>query len=143
MRVGKLLSHQHHRFVDEYLIDLNGSAAAVRAGYSAKSARVTASRLLTKANILEEVGKRFAAMQSRLEMNADDVRREFIKIIKDARSPAAGGPSVEAKISALDKLAKVLGMYTAKIHVTGTLTLEDLLLAADRKPAESQPGVTH
>ena len=35
------------RFVREYAVDCNGAAAAVRAGYSPRSAKVTASRLLT------------------------------------------------------------------------------------------------
>ena len=39
------------RFVREYAVDCNGAAAAVRAGYSPRSAKVTASRLLTKANV--------------------------------------------------------------------------------------------
>lgn len=133
----KRLSPQHRRFVAEYLVDLNASAAAVRAGYAARSAKVTACRLLTHTNLWAEVEKGLIAMQSRLEMTADDVRREFVKIAKDINTP------VEARISALDKLAKVYGMYTSKIHVTGTLTLEDLLLAADRKPAELPVGTTH
>jgi phage terminase small subunit len=43
-----VLTPKEQQFVAEYPIDLNGAAAAVRAGYAAKSAKVTASRLLKK-----------------------------------------------------------------------------------------------
>lgn len=43
-----MLTQKEQRFVAEYPIDLNGAAAAVRAGYAPKSAKVTASRLLKK-----------------------------------------------------------------------------------------------
>ena len=41
-------SAKQARFVREYAVDCNGAAAAVRAGYSPRSAKVTASRLLRK-----------------------------------------------------------------------------------------------
>jgi len=46
-----ILKPKQQRFVEEYVIDWNGTQAAIRAGYSKTSAKVTASRLLTKANI--------------------------------------------------------------------------------------------
>lgn len=45
------LRPKQKRFVEEYLIDLNGKQAAVRAGYAAGSAHVTASRLLSRPHI--------------------------------------------------------------------------------------------
>jgi len=45
------LTPRQRRFVEESLVDLNGPKAAIRAGYSSKTARVTASQLLTKPNI--------------------------------------------------------------------------------------------
>jgi len=45
------LRARERRFVEEYLVDLKGEAAAIRAGYSPKTARGQASRLLTKVNI--------------------------------------------------------------------------------------------
>jgi phage terminase small subunit len=41
------LTARQERFVDEYLVDLNAKQAAIRAGYSPKSAHVEGSRLLT------------------------------------------------------------------------------------------------
>ena len=45
------LTPKQRRFVSEYLKDLNGTQAAIRAGYAPKSAKVIASRMLTKANL--------------------------------------------------------------------------------------------
>lgn len=57
------MTPKQERFVQEYLIDLNATQAAIRAGYSAKTAAEQASRLLTKVNIAEaiEAGKRKSA----------------------------------------------------------------------------------
>lgn len=49
------LSDKHEVFCKEYLIDLNGNQAAIRAGYAPDSARITASKLLTDANILARI----------------------------------------------------------------------------------------
>jgi len=55
--MSKKFTHQQEKFVEEYLVDLNGKQAAIRAGYSPKSAKVTASRLLTNANVIEAIQK--------------------------------------------------------------------------------------
>lgn len=49
------LTDRQDRFCQEYIIDLNATQAAIRAGYSEKTARSTASNLLTKPNILARV----------------------------------------------------------------------------------------
>lgn len=54
------LSNKRQVFVDEYLKDLNATQAAIRAGYSPVSAKVTGSRLLTDANISGAIKERLA-----------------------------------------------------------------------------------
>ena len=46
------------RFCDEYLVDLNATQAAIRAGYSEKTARSQGQRLLTNVDIQKEIEKR-------------------------------------------------------------------------------------
>lgn len=58
---GKLLV-KVSRFVDEYMKDLNGKQAAIRAGYSAKTAEQQASRLLRDVKVRAEVEKRQAEL---------------------------------------------------------------------------------
>lgn len=52
------ISPKRERFIQEYLIDLNATQAAIRAGYSPKAAKVTGHRLLTDANVAEEIAAR-------------------------------------------------------------------------------------
>lgn len=65
------LSKQQLRFVEEYLKDLNGAQAAIRAGYSAKSAKVAASRLLTNDNVQEGIKTQIEARSKRTGIDAD------------------------------------------------------------------------
>lgn len=64
-------------FAYEYAIDLNGEQAAIRAGYSPKTARVQASRLLTRANVQEILAKLKEKQLGKLSHKAEDVLREL------------------------------------------------------------------
>ena len=68
------------RFVDEWLIDFNGTQAAIRAGYSERSARSIAGRLLTKDNIQREISRRQKDLQRRTEVTQDRVVKELARI---------------------------------------------------------------
>jgi phage terminase small subunit len=65
------LTPKQQRFVDEYLIDLNGAQAAIRAGYSEKTAKEIASENLTKPNVIEAVSAAQAARSKRTQVDAD------------------------------------------------------------------------
>lgn len=67
-------------FCKEYIIDLNASAAAVRAGYSNESARSIAYELLAKEEIETEIRRLINERSERLNVTADDVLREFYAI---------------------------------------------------------------
>ena len=74
------LSDKQARFVAEYLIDLNATQAAIRAGYSAATAKQQGSRLLTNADVQEAVTSGRAEMAKRTEISADRVLTELAKI---------------------------------------------------------------
>lgn len=74
------LNEKQQRFVDEYLIDLNGTQAAIRAGYSPKTANEQASRLLTNVNIQQAVSVAMAERSKRTGVNQDRVVLELAKI---------------------------------------------------------------
>ena len=69
------LSKKREFFCAEYVKDHNGTRAAIDSGFAEKSARVTASRLLTKANIRAEIERREAELMSKLELSAEKVLR--------------------------------------------------------------------
>ena len=59
------LTEKQKKFVDEYLIDLNATQAAIRAGYSKKTARSIGQRLLTKVDIQKYMQKEQKELQER------------------------------------------------------------------------------
>lgn len=74
------LTAKQQRFVQEYLIDLNATQAAIRAGYSAKTAEVIGHENLRKPKIAEAVEKAMAERAKRTEITADRVLQELAKI---------------------------------------------------------------
>ena len=68
------------RFVEEYLIDLNATQAAIRAGYSAKTAHEIGRQNLRKLEIAAEIKKAQTKRAERVEVTADWVVNELRKI---------------------------------------------------------------
>jgi phage terminase small subunit len=67
-------------FVREYLIDFNGAQAAIRAGYSEKTARTIASENLKKPAIAAEIARGKARLMKRLSREALDMAREAAQV---------------------------------------------------------------
>lgn len=74
------LTAKQQRFADEYLIDLNGKQAAIRAGYSEKTAEQQASRLLSNVKVQACIQKRKAERIERTEITQDMVLHELAAI---------------------------------------------------------------
>lgn len=74
------MTAKQKRFVEEYLIDLNATQAAIRAGYSPNSARDIGSENLTKPHIRARVDEALAERSKRTGINADRVVRELARI---------------------------------------------------------------
>lgn len=74
------LTEKQNRFVEEYLIDLNATQAAIRAGYSVNNADKIGSELLGKTRVSEEVSKAMAERSKRTGINQDRVLLELAKI---------------------------------------------------------------
>lgn len=74
------LTARESRFIDEFLVDLNGTQAAIRARYSKKTARFTACRLLAKPEIADEVARRRQQISAELQISANDIARELAKL---------------------------------------------------------------
>lgn len=123
--MGKL-SNKRQRFVREYLVDFNATAAAIRAGYSKRTARMAGSRLMTN----DDVSASVAAAQQKVAEKLDVTVEEVLKFWADTMRDKA--VHLDTRIAASDKLGKALAMYSSKVHVTGSLSLLDLLAGADK-----------
>ena len=67
------MTPKQRRFVDEYLCDLNATQAAIRSGYSKKTARFIGAENLTKPNIAAAIAAAVAKRSDRTEVTADYV----------------------------------------------------------------------
>ena len=115
------------RFCDEYLIDLNATQAAIRAGYSEKYANTNASKLLRITTIKEFIAARMEEKKSKLIADQDEVL-EFLTAVmrgdkKDERMVfAKDGPytfeikNQENQMRAAELLGKRYGLYKDTIN---------------------------
>lgn len=74
------LTAKQKRFCDEYLIDLNATQAAIRAGYSSKTANEQGARLLANVSVQEAIAKATAERSKRTGISQDRVIQELARI---------------------------------------------------------------
>ena len=115
------LNYRQRRFVSEYSTSLNGNAAAIKAGYSKKTARVTAAQLLAKPNIKAAVEKTQARRLTRADITAERVLTEIASVGFAELKPEDVKPG--DKLSALNTLARHLGLLVDKREVTGSMSI--------------------
>jgi phage terminase small subunit len=90
---ARALNARQVRFVEEYLIDLNATQAAIRAGYSARTAQEQGSRLLCNVMVSPAIAAAMEARSKRTQITADRVLEELAKIaFSDMRAFAKWGP---------------------------------------------------
>ncbi len=119
------LTPKQARFVEEYLIDLNATQAAIRAGYSARNADKIGPELLGKTRVAEAVKAAQQARSGRTEITQDEV----IQGLKREATLEGEGSSHSARVSAWAHLGKHLGMFTDNLNLGGSVGLrwEDAL----------------
>ena len=74
------LEEKQKMFCKEYLVDFNGTQAAIRARYSKKTANEQASRLLTKVNVQTYLKQLIEKRNERTNITQDDVVADIIKV---------------------------------------------------------------
>jgi phage terminase small subunit len=77
---GGVVNSKQERFVQEYIIDLNATQAAIRAGYKPKTAYSTGSENLKKPEIQTAIAKAEAERSARTQITADRVLQELAKL---------------------------------------------------------------
>lgn len=78
--MGQKASKRQELFAQEYVIDLNGTRAAIAAGYSETTAASQASRLLTKSKVQKIVGQLQAKRATKLELKAEKIAEELQRL---------------------------------------------------------------
>jgi len=105
------LTERQARFVQEYLVDGNGTQAAIRAGYGAAGARVAAHRAITNVAVQEALQARQRVDAARLALQREDVLAGLLEAIEQAR----GQRNPMAMISGLREIGKMLGFYAPEV----------------------------
>jgi phage terminase small subunit len=128
------LTPKQARFVAEYLIDLNGTQAAIRAGYSKKTAQEQSSRLLSNVMVSAAVEAGRTKITDRLEITAESLIRDVLEIGNEAREAA----SFTAALKSRDMLGNTLvdgnpfeGALTVKVEGSGEKPQTALQLARE------------
>lgn len=106
------LNEQHRRFVAEYLVDLNATKAAIRAGYAKGPARQQGARLMAMPKIQRAVAQAIEERSKRTEITADRVLEELAKIgfanmLDYMRVGANGDPFVDLSGLSRDQAAAI------------------------------------
>lgn len=125
------LTDKQKRFCEEYLIDLNATQAAIRAGYSPKTAEQTASRLLRNVKVQEYIAKRQKELSRSTEITQERVIKElaliafsnnadYAHVVEKKLQVEAGG----ALVDVLDKDGKPVTYRTVEPVLTEELTEE-------------------
>ena len=76
------LTARQQRFVEEFLVDANASQAAIRAGYSRKTAKQQGSRLLTNVDVQSALSEAMKQRSDRVQADADRVLRELTELLE-------------------------------------------------------------
>jgi len=106
------------RFCKEYLVDCNATAAAIRAGYSRKTAKEMGHENLTKPHIAELLKKAQDVLAKRSEISVDWIIRRLRKNHRLAMEKGDIGQSNRA----LELIGKHLGMFKSKPQETTAMT---------------------
>ena len=127
------MTAKQKRFCDEYLVDLNATQAAIRSGYSEKTARKIGQENLTKPDIKKYIEERMAEKESELIATQDEVLRYLTSVLRDttdSETIVVEGigdgmseartmrikPSEKDKLKAAELLGRSSALWTEKIE---------------------------
>ena len=140
------LTAKQQRFVDEYLIDLNATQAAIRAGYSKQTARKIAQENLTKLDIKNRIEERMAEKEKQLIADQNEVLKYLTSVMR-GRSRASvvvvenigdymsqaremeKSPDEKERLKAAELLGKRYGLFDKRDVTAGTGEKNNLLEA--------------
>ena len=131
----KGLTNKQEKFCDEYMIDLNATQAAMRAGYSNKTANEQGAQLLAKLSIKARIQE----LSNKIAVKTEITQEEVIESLKTARTGAEEAKQFSAAIRATELLGKHLGMFTDRIKVDNELTIHVIKRYA--LPEEDRQGI--
>ena len=119
MTESKKLTAKESAFVAEYLVDLNATQAAIRAGYSEKSAAVIGHENLRKPHIAEAIQEAMDKRGERVKISQDWILKKLRRIVKDCTGETLNPAGAN---KALELLMRHKGMLNDKLKVEADVT---------------------
>lgn len=130
------MTEKQKRFCDEYLIDLNATQAAIRAGYSERTANRIASENLSKPDIKSYIDTAIARLQAENVADAQEVMRYLTSVMRGesqssvlslcgngAQEVIEKRPDEKERLKAAELLGKRYGLYTDKVDIDTDMEL--------------------
>ena len=112
------LTAKQQRFVDEYLIDLNATQAAIRAGYAAENAEQVGYKLVHKSSVSNSISQAMAHRSRRTGITQDRVLRELAKVAFVNANDVIDPDSARTRNP---ELIKTYGFQLQNLHCGGQL----------------------
>jgi len=137
------VTEKQKRFVDEYLIDLNATQAAVRAGYSAKSAYSIGTENLKKPEIKRSIEEQLQQLHNSKTADAEEIIEYLTSVMRgestaqivvvegegegcSAARTMEKAPDEKERLRAAELLGKRFGIFTDKAEINANITSEKL-----------------
>lgn len=134
------MTEKQKRFCDEYLIDLNATQAAVRAGYSSKTARSTGHKLIKNIDLKKYIDEQLEQIHSEKSADAREVLEYLTSVLRgeseaeivvvegagDGYSEARRvkkAPDEKEKLKAAELLGKYYKLFADKLDINGAATV--------------------
>ena len=128
------LTKKQKRFADEYLVDCNATQAAIRTGYSPKTANEQGARLLANVSIKKYIEEQLARLHSERTADAQEVieyltavmrgehKEQVLRLIGEGVQVIADiDVSAKERLKAAELLGKRHGLFTDKVNVSATI----------------------
>ena len=134
---GMLVKEKQKRFCEEYLVDCNATQAAIRTGYSEKTARAIGQRLLTNVDIKKYIDQQLQKLKNEKIADAQEVLEYLTSVMRGEQKEQVAlltgegvQDLVQKDVSAKDRLkaAELIGkryaLFTEKVELQGETTIQ-------------------
>jgi phage terminase small subunit len=125
------MTNKQRRFIEEYMIDLNATQAAIRSGYSPRTAREIGAENLTKPVIADAVAKRLAELSRGTGITLERITRALAKLAF-ADTDVANNDKIKALKILLDYMRETTPEPRKTIDIQARLVEMEKLMEIDR-----------
>ncbi len=132
-----LVKEKQKRFCEEYLVDCNATQAAIRTGYSKKTARAVGQRLLTNVDIKKYIDQQLQKLKNEKIADAQEVLEYLTSVMRGEQKEQVAlltgegvqdlvqkDVSAKDRIKAAELIGKRYGLFSEKLELQGETTIQ-------------------